>query len=136
MKIESYQTLAPPSHGRLPGKFAPPATISAPWLVPAKGVAKPSRSGRGGSCCQWRVVMGGVGAQPTIINTTRSSAVLPNFLLVPSPPYSGETARVRGGSGGWRDCDECMRSVKGEVRKTDQFSICNFNAFLNLMLHW
>jgi hypothetical protein len=52
MKAVSCQTFRPPSHGILSGKFAPPATMSAPPLVPAKEPAKPIASGNGASCCQ------------------------------------------------------------------------------------
>src|SRR5689334_15654611 len=55
MKVESYHFFMPPSQGRLSRKLAPPATIRAFPLTPAKGEANPSASGREGSWDQWRV---------------------------------------------------------------------------------
>src|SRR5688500_8327171 len=45
----SCQTLDLPRHGGPSGKFAPPATISAPFDTPANDPAKPIGSGSGGS---------------------------------------------------------------------------------------
>lgn len=43
--MASCQTLVPPAQGFWLGKFAPPATISLPWMNPAKGLASPTGLG-------------------------------------------------------------------------------------------
>ncbi|RLT15128.1 MAG: hypothetical protein DWI24_01975 [Planctomycetota bacterium] len=48
IKILLDQFFWPPSQGYPLGKFAPPATISFPSIIPANIPAKPSRSGIGG----------------------------------------------------------------------------------------
>src|SRR4030095_1606830 len=72
-KTLSYQTFFPPSQGLAPGKFAPPATSSAPLLTPANEPANPSRSGKSGNCDEPRA-----GPQPVMSVTSKSVKQTPS----------------------------------------------------------
>ena len=73
----SYQTFLPPSHGIVVGKFAPPATTSTSFCVPANGPAKPSWSGNAGNSRHFKV------SWPYIQNTLQWDKMRNNRLRLP-----------------------------------------------------
>ena len=102
-QISSHQTLVPPSHGILSGKFAPPATMSASPCTPANGPATPgcfacpADGGSGGSSSQVRFITlaeerGSIhGNESAMISRRRVRAVCPH-----SSNQHGYRARATG----------------------------------------